>query len=156
MMGCVSNTSIELHPLALEDVLANRGNARSKADYFTKHLALRILCHAVVPDEDAAPLVEEITKMPRSSSPDPMTDSDEKGEPDEDFTLYGGSAPGSKFSTTKVKRGSLMRRRGAATAKDLETSLPSQANTLFAKAFSRQKPVGVAYLSPILHFFDCD
>ncbi|KAJ7511880.1 hypothetical protein B0H11DRAFT_1953501 [Mycena galericulata] len=38
----------ELHPLALEDVLHMRPDNLSKADYFTHHLFLRILCHDVV------------------------------------------------------------------------------------------------------------
>lgn len=38
---------IDLHPLALEDVLHDRHHARSKADYYPKHLFLRILCHTV-------------------------------------------------------------------------------------------------------------
>ncbi|KAJ7762348.1 hypothetical protein DFH07DRAFT_814031 [Mycena maculata] len=38
----------DLHPLALEDVLHMRPDNLSKADYFTQHLFLRILCHDVV------------------------------------------------------------------------------------------------------------
>ncbi|EPQ53988.1 hypothetical protein GLOTRDRAFT_130378 [Gloeophyllum trabeum ATCC 11539] len=54
-----------LHPLALEDILSQRGNAASKADYYTKHLFLRILRHTVDNDRDA----EDITDLPLSSSP---------------------------------------------------------------------------------------
>ena len=43
---------IELHPLALEDVLANRGSARSKADYYSKHLSLRVHCHTVQSEDE--------------------------------------------------------------------------------------------------------
>ncbi|KAF7351981.1 Magnesium-like protein [Mycena venus] len=35
----------DLHPLALEDVFHAHPRARSKADYYTQHLFLRILCH---------------------------------------------------------------------------------------------------------------
>ncbi|KAM6498834.1 magnesium transporter [Amanita muscaria] len=35
----------ELHSLALEDVLHEQGHNQSKADYYHKHLFLRILCH---------------------------------------------------------------------------------------------------------------
>ncbi|KAJ6546710.1 hypothetical protein DFH09DRAFT_1506386 [Mycena vulgaris] len=35
----------DLHPLALKDVFHMRSQTRSKADYYTKHLFLRILCH---------------------------------------------------------------------------------------------------------------
>ena len=44
---------IELHPLALEDVLANRGEpARSKTDYYSKHLSLHVQCHTVQSEDE--------------------------------------------------------------------------------------------------------
>ncbi|CAE6523140.1 unnamed protein product, partial [Rhizoctonia solani] len=41
-----------LHPLAIEDVLHGRTNARSKADYYTKHLFIHILTHNLGRQED--------------------------------------------------------------------------------------------------------
>lgn len=66
---------VDMHPLAVEDILHCRKNARSKADYYTKHLFLRVLCHTL--DEDAnadADVVQPISALgiPRSSSPGPM------------------------------------------------------------------------------------
>ena len=51
---------IELHPLALEDVLANRGSARSKADYYPKRLSLRVQCHTVQSEDEES--LQHLTK----------------------------------------------------------------------------------------------
>lgn len=53
MVDC-SYPVLDLHPLSLESVLQHRGNARSKADYYTKHLFLRVLCHTLSEDDDHA------------------------------------------------------------------------------------------------------
>ncbi|KIO07082.1 hypothetical protein M404DRAFT_137500 [Pisolithus tinctorius Marx 270] len=37
----------DLHPLAIEDVLHRRGRARSKADYYAKHLFIQVLSHTL-------------------------------------------------------------------------------------------------------------
>ncbi|KDQ58806.1 hypothetical protein JAAARDRAFT_193325 [Jaapia argillacea MUCL 33604] len=37
----------DLHPLAVEDILHQRGHVSSKADYYSQHLFLRILCHSI-------------------------------------------------------------------------------------------------------------
>lgn len=42
----------DLHPLSLEDVLHGRKNARSKADYYTKHLFVHVLAHTLGKQED--------------------------------------------------------------------------------------------------------
>lgn len=44
----------ELHSLALEDVLHEQGHNQSKADYYHKHLFLRILCHWLGRPQDNA------------------------------------------------------------------------------------------------------
>lgn len=49
---------LELHPLALEDVLHTRPDNLSKADYFLHHLFLRILIHNVE-DESSMFVVED-------------------------------------------------------------------------------------------------
>ncbi|EIW87267.1 hypothetical protein CONPUDRAFT_116452 [Coniophora puteana RWD-64-598 SS2] len=76
----------ELHPLALEDVLHQRGHARSKADYYPSQLFVRVLCHMLGdPDEDVlAQYAPEETS--RSASPEPMRGSDYRDE-DEEKTL---------------------------------------------------------------------
>ena len=109
---------IDIHPLALEDVLhERRQSARSKSDYYVKHLFIRILRHTLGCDEDdeafelpnAAPA---ITRLPRSSSPDPMygglselEDSDDEGSRSpkksnaswsENITLAGSGTVGKK------------------------------------------------------------
>jgi len=95
----------ELHPLALEDVLSNRGLARSRADYYVQHLSLRVLCHTLIPDEEADNSCDtNVTDHPRTSSPVPMTmedDTDVKEKThDEDITV-----PQSNFSMRKAKKG---------------------------------------------------
>ncbi|KAJ7785209.1 magnesium transporter [Mycena maculata] len=59
-----------LHPLALDDVLRAHPRAKSKADYYTQHLFLRVLCHELgepdEPHEDSNPM---FTDLPRSESP---------------------------------------------------------------------------------------
>ncbi|KAF6748393.1 magnesium transporter [Ephemerocybe angulata] len=60
-----------LHPLALEDVFNKNTRSRSKADYYTKHLFIRVMCHELgLSDEDSV----DVTNVPRSASPEPLTD----------------------------------------------------------------------------------
>lgn len=62
----------DMHPLSVEDLLHHRtGHALSKADYYPKHLFIRVLCHtlgssAQGSELDAPPL---LTGLPRSASP---------------------------------------------------------------------------------------
>ena len=74
-----------MHPLAIEDVINHHGNsARSKADYYPRHLFLRVLCHRLASEGDwdlASEILEDADDvdmggMPRSESPEPMEDSD--------------------------------------------------------------------------------
>ncbi|KAJ7510487.1 magnesium transporter [Mycena galericulata] len=73
----------DLHPLALEDVFT-RSQTRSKTDYYSKHLFLRILCHELGdPDEPfTSPPAQgsTLTDLPRSDSPTPFTDNDAEME----------------------------------------------------------------------------
>ncbi|PIL31186.1 transporter [Ganoderma sinense ZZ0214-1] len=125
----------DLHPLALEDVLTQRGHARSKADYYPQHLFIRMLNHTLAAeDERASTSNTTFAHLPRSESPAPM---DEEQDPDEDDseyqlgarkaefdvdekTVYGGaSADASRFSTMNRNindargRGGLRRRFGS-------------------------------------------
>jgi hypothetical protein len=60
-----------MHPLSVEDLLHHRtGHSLSKADYYPKHLFIRVLCHtlgcsAQSSESDATLL----TDLPRSDSP---------------------------------------------------------------------------------------
>ncbi|KZT07236.1 uncharacterized protein LAESUDRAFT_758642 [Laetiporus sulphureus 93-53] len=83
----------DIHPLAVEDVLHQRGRARSKADYYPKHLFLRLLCHRIgsedewlSPDSTLGHLPLDI---PRSESPEPMDEKgDDSGTADEVHAVY--------------------------------------------------------------------
>ncbi|KAI1786797.1 hypothetical protein LXA43DRAFT_1032081 [Ganoderma leucocontextum] len=131
----------DLHPLALEDVLTQRGHARSKADYYPQHLFIRILNHTLASEGDRATNTT-FSHLPRSESPVPMDDEDEDedeyqhgahkgGEFDVDeTTVYGaGSADASRFSTMNNRRrsgggGGLRRRFGNG---DVESRQPHSA-----------------------------
>lgn len=60
----------ELHPLSLEDVLNVPGRPRSGADYYRRHLFIRVLSHTLGHDGPGGPnFLEQIA---RSSSPEPL------------------------------------------------------------------------------------
>lgn len=98
---------LDIHPLALEDVLHQRGSqSRSKADYYPSHLFVRILRHTLRSDnEDGQEVVARfITRQPRSASPDAMTvDDEDDGRSDkvEDWNVEEKTLAGSKFSTMR-------------------------------------------------------
>ncbi|KLO20174.1 hypothetical protein SCHPADRAFT_934777 [Schizopora paradoxa] len=89
----------DIHPLALEDVIHGRLKSRSKSDYFSKHLFIRILRHTLMPEDARGPHLETvapvITSLQRSESPSPM---DDDAEQDDEKTLGG-----SKFNTRRGK-----------------------------------------------------
>lgn len=75
----------DMHPLSVEDLLHRRGHARSKADYYPKHMFIRVLCHTLGSStrasrgpEGASPAAwsspAAITGLPRSSSPQRLDD----------------------------------------------------------------------------------
>jgi hypothetical protein len=97
---------LDLHPLALEDVFHGHSQNRSKADYYTRHLFLRVLCHEIVDDnfQKATSEPNQISNIPRSASPEPMDIEYEKGDQLEDsgqFTVNG------KLGGSLSKRGTL-------------------------------------------------
>ncbi|KAL6307808.1 hypothetical protein BKA93DRAFT_877843 [Sparassis latifolia] len=112
----------DIHPLALEDVLHRHGSSRSKVDYYPKHLFIRVSCHSLRSADGSTPN-SSVTTLPRSASPDPLSDEDldddGAGKEDDERTMYE-SASGSRFST---KRDTMKRRKVDVTAKDVE-SLP--------------------------------
>ncbi|TCD67881.1 hypothetical protein EIP91_011815 [Steccherinum ochraceum] len=102
----------DMHPLSLEDVLHQRGHARSKADYYPKHLFLRMLSHTISDEDSDAPA--DVTHLPTSMSPEPMDDEDDSEDGDDSWQSKGqamfgmddektviGSASGSRFSTNR-------------------------------------------------------
>ncbi|KAK1224442.1 hypothetical protein PQX77_012664 [Marasmius sp. AFHP31] len=136
-----------IHPLALEDVFHARANTRSKADYYPKHLFLRVLCHELGHDDEdeeerqmrcgtaavaGSTLVDDID-IPRSSSPEPLTEEDKMKMDfmDEDKTLYYGSAPASRTSTTNMrnKRNKMMARDVESGRGGLFSFIPTRTDT---------------------------
>jgi len=61
-----------LHPLALEDVIKGNPRTRSKADYYTRHLFLRVLCHQLSPSDPAIGHHHFLHSHHRTASPEPM------------------------------------------------------------------------------------
>ncbi|PPQ96364.1 hypothetical protein CVT26_004966 [Gymnopilus dilepis] len=66
-----------LHPLALEDVFHGHARNRSKADYYSRHLFLRVLRHEVAQDDQLfGP--DTFTNAPRTASPEPIDPPEEE------------------------------------------------------------------------------
>lgn len=61
---------LDLHSLALEDIVKEQGHNHSKADYYQAHLFLRVLCHSLAtgndPTSSAAPLYSSTLGPSRS------------------------------------------------------------------------------------------
>ena len=61
-----------MHPLSVEDVLHHGGHALSKADYYPKHLFIRVLSHTLGSTNCMSPALSSRTpfpNVPRSASP---------------------------------------------------------------------------------------
>jgi hypothetical protein len=63
-----------MHPLSVEDLLSRGGHALSKADYYPKHLFIRVLCHTLRSTASTSQSSEPatgrpFTDLPRSASP---------------------------------------------------------------------------------------
>lgn len=118
------STFLDIHPLALEDVLHQRGKqARSKADYYLRHLFIRILRHTLgSDDEDSSKretIAPSITRLPRSSSPDVIG-----GESDDDIISssveWGDNKTLSASPSLSKRRGSMGKAGMNGVAGDLE------------------------------------
>ncbi|KAG2022560.1 manganese resistance protein MNR2, variant 2 [Coprinopsis cinerea AmutBmut pab1-1] len=92
-----------LHPLALEDVFHGHSRNRSKADYYTKHLFIRVLCHELADGalDEPPPLLSEV--MPRAESPDSISIDEERASDREDEKA--------QYSAANYARRSGLRRR---------------------------------------------
>jgi len=141
---------VDLHPLALEDVFHGHSQNRSKADYYTKHLFLRVLCHELVDDASQSGATDhtQVTNTLRTASPEPMSNSVELEEGDQklkdsELTQIGGSQ----------NLGSLNKRRKLGGYPLLPTSRadvkPVYRGNL-TKLISTDKAVGII---DFLHFF---
>ncbi len=113
-MDLHSPSCSDIHPLALEDVLQQRSTqSRSKADYYSKHLFLRVLRHCYAPDDEFETSVlrpfaggspnHNITGLPRSASPMGFdTDDQDDSVADDETTTVDGKSPSTgRFSTRK-------------------------------------------------------
>ena len=67
----------DLHPLALEDVFHGHSRTRSKADYYTQHLFLQVLCHLLVKPQEEEDSSSSYGAE-RTTSPEPMTNLEEE------------------------------------------------------------------------------
>ncbi|KAG8987719.1 hypothetical protein FRB90_003182, partial [Tulasnella sp. 427] len=101
----------QIHPLAIEDILHGRQTYSSKADYYNKHLFVRMLCHTLKDDGDASPNIKPLLSQPKSgnnnSSPTPPPTYSSRQPTTDKFTSddelkTGGkvpTAPGSRVRT---------------------------------------------------------
>ena len=100
-------------------MLHQRGHARSKADYYSQHLFIRMLNHTLDTDDDesvlAAPLTS-ISELPRSESPTHMELDDDADEGEGEFGKVSGSADDEKtmFGSASASRFSTLHARGHA------------------------------------------
>lgn len=133
-MPCIRLTVlvIDMHPLAVEDVLHFRKNSRSKTDYYYKHLFLRVLCHTVDHRDSSPPntpsdddLSRALPTAPIYSEPEEMdsnsTSKDDDAPDDEVWETTGPSA--SLFPSQDSTLRNTMRRRRPVF--DVENTLPN-------------------------------
>ncbi|KAI0684676.1 hypothetical protein BC835DRAFT_1388556 [Cytidiella melzeri] len=123
----------DMHPLAVEDLLHARKNGRSKADYYPKHLFLRILCHTLgASDKHGANGHDSLTELPRSSSPIPMSEDDgddmeswaQRKDDDDEKTVYGTTTTARSATTRGGTLRNAVKRRLGSLRRDVETPLP--------------------------------
>lgn len=75
MLPLLTQAAPDIHPLSLEDVLHIPGSPRSGADYYKKHLFIRVLSHTLNQSgQNEQSLLEQFT---RSTSPEPLKLSDD-------------------------------------------------------------------------------
>jgi hypothetical protein len=63
-----------MHPLSVEDVLNQGGHALSKADYYPKHLFIRVLCHTLGCTNETSQVSKTAAGLPVFSSDPPFSD----------------------------------------------------------------------------------
>ena len=148
----------DLHPLALEDIFHTRSQTRSKADYYTKHLFLRVLCHELGQNDGPAIASPEsmafdsmLMHNSRSDSPSAMSELDisekEAMREEDNYTMYD-SASG-PMSRREKKRGRFFPFIRA--TQDLEGNLAS----IGSSQASLGKLVSGVTMHPIYELFVC-
>lgn len=145
-----------MHPLAVEDLLHVRNAARSKADYYQKHLFLRVLCHALLPKDEAGMDTPQnsVTHLPRSSSPIPMGDSDDEdsmAKNEDDETMYG-SLPASRFATKRSGTLTNTVKRRLSKMTDVESKVAPDVLPRYANATNAQTKTKVNHPRPYSFF----
>ncbi|KAH7343946.1 hypothetical protein B0J17DRAFT_644634 [Rhizoctonia solani] len=99
-----------LHPLAIEDVLHGRPNARSKADYYTKHLFIHVLTHKLGRQEDDSEDSDDMTQteeplsMRTSRTSSTLLDRQGSYEPGDDSINHGRKSRGGWLARRKRSR----------------------------------------------------
>ncbi|KAF9535631.1 magnesium transporter [Crepidotus variabilis] len=117
-----------LHPLALEDVVKGNPRTRSKADYYTRHLFMRVLCHQL--GEAELRNAHNVYKTERSSSPEPIEVlDDEMDKGDEDRTKF--NSPDSTFK--EPSSGILPTHRKEVTINSVQSDGPNSLSKLLRK-----------------------
>ncbi|KAF9564956.1 magnesium transporter [Agrocybe pediades] len=135
----------ELHPLALEDVFHGHARNRSKADYYTRHLFLRVLCHELLPDGHIPTDIyagHSYTDGPRTSSPEPMNSFPEEEDDDLKNTDEMGKFDTGRQSTLVQRRNtkrSLLPINRDDVKGSFTTGTASPAGTGLSKLLSREK-----------------
>ncbi|PPQ89972.1 hypothetical protein CVT25_009612 [Psilocybe cyanescens] len=120
-----------LHPLALEDVFHGHSRNRSKADYYSRHLFLRVLCHELLDDEEKKSRATHMqyTSGPRSNSPEPMErypeEEEEKGMEESDELKKSTNGFPSRAATLVQRRGQGQASLLPTTRNDLKTAYAS-------------------------------
>ncbi|KAG6874363.1 hypothetical protein C0995_015099 [Termitomyces sp. Mi166 len=125
----------DLHPLALEDIFHTRSQTRSKADYYNKHLFLRVLCHKLGQEDGPTAAPSEspafgstLSDEPSSYSPSITSESGMEKEAmreEDDHTMYDSGT----MSRRGKKRRHLLPLTRAATL-DLEDNRASSSNSI--------------------------
>lgn len=129
----------------MEDVFHGHSRNRSKADYYTKHLFIRVLCHELLPDGHIASNDGyAYTSGPRTSSPEPMNPYPE--EDDEEKKMDTAKNSVDRHSTLVQRRNNTKRSILPTNRDDVKPSsgnrkAPSPAGTGLSKLVSREQAV---------------
>ncbi|PFH49792.1 hypothetical protein AMATHDRAFT_48399 [Amanita thiersii Skay4041] len=128
----IKYASLEIHPLALEDVFHTRSQTRSKADYYMKHLFLRVLCHELNGQSES----RWLTGKPRSSSPEPLY---RDNSPNLDEKLASDDGGGSRDDSYPQSRQSTGRRMPLLPTHWREARQPHNKNAVLSKLLKAEK-----------------
>jgi hypothetical protein len=149
----ISFDLVELHPLALEDVFHGHSQNRSKVDYYTKHLFLRVLCHELADDASQNGTTDhtQITNTVRSASPEPMGNNIEPEESDQmkdyDKLTQNAGPPNSGSLNKRRKLGSHpLLPTSRIDVKPIYRGTQEKTGAHLAKLISTERAVGIIHL----------